>query len=247
MMKIRTLVSGAIALALVGVGTLATSAGAADPIDADVGGGVAGIQAVVYLESPTLLNPLVNEDFAEYSVVQGRAVIGKNGGSKAAHTVNQTVGPVSVKAISNTVSGKRNGNPFATARTILTGINIAGTKLGALDTTCTWSDAGGATGSTTVTDVNGNVNKPAPNSTTEIPGLGRLVLNEQYIDGRNVINEANDTILRQEVIYVFGAHLYLNVDAQEVFGAVDIILGFTSCDPIKLPNLSGLKLGSLST
>jgi len=241
-MKIRTLVSGAIALALVGAGTLATSATADPVIDADVGGGVAGIQAVVRLESSSLINALFDEDIFEYSVVQGRAAIGKNGGKKEVSTVNKTVGPVTVKALSGTVSGKRTGDPYATARTVLAGIDIAGTKIGVLDTTCTWDEAGGARGSTTVTDANGNVNKPAPNSTTEIPGLGTLVLNEQFIETTYIDGAAGPRFM--EVIYVFGAHLYLSVDAQELFGAVDVILGFTSCDPIKLPNLSGLKLFS---
>ncbi len=251
-MKFRTFITGALAIALAGAGAVVTTAHAADPVpDADVGGGVAGLQATIHVESHTLLQPVVHEDYAEYTVVQGRAVLGVNGGRREASIVNKTVGPVKVKALSGIISGNRRGTPYATAQTVLTGIDISGTKIGVLDTTCIWDEAGGPRGAVTVTDANGNANKPAPNSETVIPGLGTLVLNEQHIESHYIRdNHAPDPLFPyrfMQVIYVYGAHLYLEADAEEIWGTTDVILGFTSCDPVKLPSLSGLKLGTTST
>ncbi|MBA2609162.1 MAG: hypothetical protein H0U92_09505 [Actinobacteria bacterium] len=246
-MKLRSLITGAIALALVGVGSLHSPA-QADEFDADVGGGVATIQAVVKAGAPAVLRPVRNADYAQYTVTYGRTVLGSNGGRREASVLNKTVGPVSVKASSNVISGNRNGLPYATAQTVLTGINItgintAGIKLGVLDTSCTW-DRTGPRGETTVTDLNGKTNKPAKNSVKNIPGVGYVVFNEQYIQNHYVLDPATNTYKRFEVIFVYGAHLYLYGAAQAVYGTTDIILGFTSCDPVKLPSLSGLQFGS---
>jgi hypothetical protein len=250
-MKVRTLVTGAVALALAGAGALAPSARADDLVDADVGGGVAALQAAVEIGAPTILQPLKNEDYARYTVVYGRAVLGTNGGSREASAVNKAIGPVSIKAAYNKISGNRRGTPFATAQSTLLGVDINGTKLGTLDVSCTWDYAGGSRGTTVVTDVNGNKTTPEPSSTTEIPGLGKLVLNEQFIqNGEYVYDSRLDPSFPytfQEQIFVYGAHLRLDAAAADLYGTTDIILGFTSCDPVKLPSLSGLKLGSNAT
>ncbi len=250
-MKLRTLLSGAIALALVGAGTLATSATADEEvINADVGGGAAGIQAFLLADTPVL--NVVDQDYVEVTHVYPRVVLGKDGGNpQAKFAVNQTVGPVKVKSLYQKISGARNGKPaFATAQSLLKGIDIAGTKIGALDVVCTW-DRAGARGTTTVTDAAGTVYQPAPNTETVIPGIGVLVLNEQYFEG---VYQPDPTIpdgppnygerYFPSVIYVVGAHLFLYADVAETLGVVDIQLGVTSCDPVKLPPLSGLKLGS---
>ncbi|MEY2399249.1 MAG: hypothetical protein QOJ00_2423 [Actinomycetota bacterium] len=247
-MRIRTLITGAVATALVGAGLLATSAKAADdPFDANVGGGVAGIQATVNIYSPTIFNNVNNNDYATLTVVTPRVELGKNGGKKDASVVNKAVGPVSVKAISETIRGNRTGLPYATARSVLTGISIGATKIGALDVNCTW-DRDGARGSTTLVEANGTKNAPAPNTERVIPGLGTLVLNEQFIDDYYDENPPDSGVYTHyQVIYVYGAHLYLTADAQEIYNTADVILGFTSCDPVRLPSLSGLKLGQTST
>ena len=248
-MKFRGLLTGAVALALVATGSLMTSAHADDEvIDADVGGGVAGIVAEVEIGSTLFHDPL-DKDYATISVAVPRAVLPANGGSFTKGAANRTVGPVKVKALWEAISGSRTGVPaFATAQSILTGIEIGATKIRALDVTCTW-DLTGPRGATTVTDINGTQNSPAPNQPpTEIPGLGTLQFNEQFIEGHYIYHRELDDGTRfpyvfQETIFVYGAHLILNADASDHYGVADVILGFTSCDPTRLPPLSGIKLG----
>lgn len=257
-MKVRSLLTGAVAVTLLGVGFIATSARAEETIDADVGGGVAGIQAHLEIGSP-LFNYL-NKDFVEADIVTPRAVLDKDGHAASAGAANRTVGPVNVKAIYEQIRGNRAGHPsFATAESTLTGITIGTTKIQALDVTCTWErnrDQGGtsanpARGHTTVVEAGGVVRQPAPNTTRVIPGLGTLVLNEQYIESTSRRDPSLDTPTNPygyryfpQIIYVYGAHLYLDKAAQGQYGIVDIILGFTSCDPVQLPKLSTVKLGA---
>lgn len=251
-MRFRSLITGALALALAGAGTIATSANAADPepVDAEVGGGVAALQAKVEVGGDvvsTVLND--GNDYARYTLTYGRAVLGPNGGSREASALNKKIGPVTVRAAYNKISGNRRGTPFATAETNLLGVAINNIKFQALDVTCKWTYADGSSGSTTVIDVNGNATKPAPNTTREIPGLGTLVLNEQFVENSIYVSDPrlSPPYIYQDVLYVYGAHLHLFANAQAIYGVADVILGFTSCDPIKLPALSGLALGSNQT
>jgi hypothetical protein len=50
-------------------------------------------------------------------------------------------------------------------------------------------------------------------------------------------------------VYVIGAHLHLFSDLPPIDGYTydDIYLGFTSCDPFVLPNLTGLTRSTTST
>ena len=244
-MKIRKLITGAIALALVSVGAHATSAKADDDFDRDVGGGVAAIQAEGFLGSG-LLN-VVNKQGVDATVVYGRAVMGATGGNVTSKLLDTTVGPVSVKAAYENIHGNRSGLPqYAAGRSVLTGLTIGSAKLRALDVSCLW-DRSGASGSTTVVDANGTSSQPAINKTTVIPGLGTLVFNEQYV---NTLYKYDPTLAGPpyysfrpyQVIYVFGAHLYLEANAQQAYGVADVILGFTSCDPTTLPSITALKL-----
>ncbi|MEY2468880.1 MAG: hypothetical protein QOF21_1578 [Actinomycetota bacterium] len=249
-MKLRGLLTGALALALLGGGSVATTARADEaPIDADVGGGVAGIVAEVEIGS-TLFHDTLDKDYVTVSLVTPRAQLPASGGSFTKGAANKTVGPVKVKALWEAISGSRSGVPaFATGQSILTGVEIGATKIRALDVTCTW-DLTGPRGATTITEVNGTQNNPAPNQPpTEIPGLGTLQFNEQFIEGHYIYHRELDDgttwpYVWQETIFVYGAHLILNADASDHYGVVDVILGFTSCDPTRLPPLSGIKLGS---
>ena len=147
------MLSGAVALALLGAGVLASSARADEEVDADVGGGVAGIQATLTVESPTLFGDIDNND---YATVDGRVSAGRSAqGRRQPHAsaVNQKFGPIKVKSLFTKISGNRTGDPYAAGQSVLKGIEIAGTKLGALDVTCIW-DRSGPRGATTVTDLN---------------------------------------------------------------------------------------------
>jgi hypothetical protein len=93
-------------------------------------------------------------------------------------------------------------------------------------------------------NANGTPYEPAPNTVVPIPGVGSLTLNEQYTADLYRYNSTTGDYDVFKVIYVFGAHLRLLAEAEQLYGTADVIIGFTSCDPLVLPNLSGLKLGS---
>ena len=61
------------------------------------------------------------------------------------------------------------------------------------------------------------VQNPAPNTEVDLPGLGTLTLNEQYIDHTMFVSDptAEGGYRYAEVIYVFGAHLRLEQEAQD--------------------------------
>jgi hypothetical protein len=245
-------------LALAATGTLTTGARADDPTyEADVGGGAAGIMATVTLQS-YLLRDLGQQDYTELSVVNPRVVMGDHGGNYAAKAVRQRVGPALVTADEVTVKGNRFGTPYAEATSKLADVSFVNgalkgtTALGAIETHCRW-DRSGWVADTTITNVNGTKNTPAPNTVTEIPGLGKLTLNEQYVQSVPYLDAEGNYVrsptypnypyyLYAETVYVIGAHLHLFSDVAPINGYTydDIYLGFTSCDPFVLPNLSGL-------
>lgn len=250
-MKLRSFIASGVALGLIAAGAgLATTANAA-VVDADVGGAAAGIQAIVTAQNFSIFPRLLqNNDMVRLSLVTPRVELGRNGGTHTAAVVNQTVGPVNVRAMRATITGNRQGNPFAEASTSLTGVTIQGTDIRAIQTYCRWdADHETPVATTTIVGAGGTVQNPAPNTEVDLPGLGTLTLNEQYIDHTMFVSDptAEGGYRYAEVIYVFGAHLRLEQEAQDLYGAVDIVLGYTSCDPLVLPNLSGLKLLQTST
>lgn len=244
-MRIRRLIVllGAAALLTTGLQT----ARADEVVDYDVGGGVAAVQVVVRAQDYNLRSLLRGNDELNYSNAPNAVILPKNGGTKTKQISNRRVSNlVSVKNGFVTITGKRNGTPFAAGESLLTNVAIAGTDIRAIHTTCNWSYGKEPTGSVTITNANGQTYEPEPNTEVPIPGVGTLVLNEQFVDGVYIYNAAGQQ-LYQRVIYIYGARLHLESDATEALinqAESDIIVGFTSCDPITLPNLSGLKLVS---
>ena len=249
-MRIRRFGTIAGAMALLVAGTM-QSAHADEVVDYDVGGGVASLQVEVYAQDYTLLPPLLGgHDNLTFGRAVEAVIMGKNGRNTTKAVTNKKVGNlVSIKGGYVSIKGYRNGNPFAEGHTLLTGVTIQGTAIKAIETACLWKNGSDPTGSVLITDANGQTYEPAPNTEVPIPGVGTLYLNEQYIDGTYIYNNAGGSSY-QQVIYVYGARLHVESDVTESFinnAETDIILGFTSCDPIKLPNLSGLKLGTSSS
>ncbi len=267
LLKLRTLLAGAAALAAVTTGTFASTAQAVDDptYEADVGGGAAALVATVGVSSWNLYD-LGQKDNALLTVVTPSVTMGKNGGSFRKQVLAQNVAGVQVTAAQVAVKGNRFGTPYAEASTKLvnvsvTGGTLKGTKLfGAIETYCRW-DRAGWVASTTITDLNGDKFEPAPNTIIELPGLGQLYLNRQYLGYVPQLNadgsyqrDANGWPRYAETIFVMGAHLSTTLDSQNYdindpdFDNVnDVYLGFTSCDPLQLPPLSGLKLTQSST
>ena len=259
-MKSRLLIAAS-TLALLGSMVFVSAAHADDGLEADVGGGAAGIVGDVSLYSyPLSLLPRNDNrtDGVELVVSTPRVEMGKRGGSKSAQVLNKTALGLSVRVVSETIKGNRQGNPYAQASSSLVGIRgvsgkLAGFSLGAINVSCLWNRAG-ASGETVVTDVAGNVNKPAANEVHDLPGLGSITFNEQYTDLVPYLDAAGNYVpdtdgqpyyyLYSETLYVIGAHIHLDVplDVAEGGTVADVYLGFTSCDPLQLPPLSGVKL-----
>ncbi|MEY2417801.1 MAG: hypothetical protein QOG90_481 [Actinomycetota bacterium] len=259
-MKIRFLIAASSALALLTTGAFVSAAHGTDlPVDADVGGGAAGVVATLGLQSYDLSPLLQNNDTAELVVSTPRVVMGKNGGNASAGALTKVVAGLSVRAVSETVKGNRRGTPYAEASSTLADIRgttgaLAGVAISALTTHCRW-DTNGAHGETTLVDVNGNKTQPAVAETHELGDAGYIVFNEQYRDqiylkdaNGYYIPDGNGWYLFRETLYVVGARIHLNEPLVLVDGSTtqDIQLGFTSCDPLKLPPLSGLSLSQTS-
>ena len=233
----------------------------ADDVQADVGGGAAGVIADLTLQSwdlgPTLFK---GNDTADYVVSTPRVVMGKNGGNFSVGGTNRTVAGLAIHAVNERIKGNRHGTPFAEANSDLVDIHgttgaLAGVSIGALNVHCRW-DTTGATGETTVVDANGNKTQPAVGETHDLGDLGYITFNEQYTDtvylldanGNGILGPDGEYLYAQ-TLYVIGAHIHLfePLDFINGYAVQDIQLGFTSCDPLKLPPLTGVKLSQTST
>ncbi len=223
------------------------TARADEVVDYDVGGGVAALYVKVHAQDYRLrdLPGLKGNDTVTAGKAYDVVILGKNGGTKKLSIADRKVSNLaSAKAGFVTITGKRNGQPFANGESLLTGVNIKGTDIRAINTKCNWTNGQDPTGSVTITNANGQTYEPAPNTEIPIPGVGTLHLNEQFVDGEYIYNDAGGQSY-QQVIYIYGARLNVGGDVFDPLvnnAQTDIILGFTSCDPVKLPNLSGLKL-----
>lgn len=258
-MKVRSLLAAAAAVTTLATGLLTTGANANTDQGVDVGGGSAGIIATVGNQS-YFLRDLDRPDLVTYTVVRPSVVMGKNGGNKKSGPVNQRVGPVTAKVLPVTIKGNRFGTPFAEGTAAVTDVTIGTTKIGTISTYCRWDKDNGAVGHTIVTDVNGQQYRPAEDTAMPIPGVGTLYFNEQdthFIPKKNpdgsFARDATGQVIYFQVLYVVGARLLLDTDRIGDTNFIDakpileVQLAFTSCDPLVLPTIGGLKLLSSAT
>lgn len=251
-MKHRLLVTATLAVATVASSLFVSSARADDPvIDADVGGGVAPLIGVVGVGSPILYS-FGQPELYELTSADPQAVLPANGGTFTVSAVDQAVGPVHGRALYGTITGRRDGQPFAEATTSLADVTIGGLKLGTVTTHCRW-DTNRVVASTTI-QTGPITAKPSPNTRTVIPGLGTIVRNEQYVDTIYARDASGAYLHNPDGSYktyatkvVIGVDVYLNADLQQLYGYANVMIGFASCDPLQIPSLSGLKLSSPST
>jgi hypothetical protein len=257
------------ALALLGSMLFVSGVRADDVIiDTDVGGGAAGIVATLGVQSYDIAPLFRDNDIVEYTVSIPRVAMGRNGGNSTNKVTLVNQGALSVKAIVETVKGNRRGTPFAEASSTLTDVRftrgaLAGTALGTITSSCHWgrdnatvdNPYGTGVGSTTLIDVNGNKTQPAVNERHELGDSGYIVFNEQYTNDVFVTDEngylipdGHDYYIYSTTLYVIGAHIHLYEPLVLRDGSTtqDIQLGFSSCDPLKLPPLSGLSLSQSS-
>jgi hypothetical protein len=251
--KFRFLFAATSAVTLLATGTMVSAAHATDPtIDTDVGGFVAPITAVVGVDSDTLYD-LGQEQITELTVSQPQAVLPPDGGSFEASAVDQTVGPVHARALYGQISGHRSGSPFyADATTSLADVTVGALKLGTITTHCRW-DLNGSRAETSI-QAGPIITKPKPNTRTNVPGLGTIIRNEQYVDtvyamdsNGNYIRTPDGGYLSYLTKVVVGVHVHLNADLQVLYGYADLLLAYASCDPLVIPPLGGLKQFSPST
>jgi hypothetical protein len=232
------------------VATFVPSAHATD-IDTDVGGGVAPIIAVVGVGSDYLYD-LGQEETTELTIADPQAVLPPNGGSFKVAALDQQVGPVHARALSGSITGRRDGTPFADASTSVADVTVGSVKFGTVSTHCRW-DTNGATASTTI-QLGVIKTYPKANNGREIPGLGYVIENEQYVDtiyatdaNGNYIRNPDGSVQYYQTKVVVGLHVHLNPNLENLYSYSDLYIGFASCDPLSIPNLSGLKQFSPST
>jgi hypothetical protein len=156
-------------------------------------------------------------------------------------------GVLSAHALRGTTIGNLEGNPYAHSTAGVTELSIFKNKFRAVYSECTWNTKG-RTATTSIVDAAGHKYTPKVNTRVPLGALGYMVLNEQGIHQVRV-----DTGVAQ-VIYVYGIHVHLNVaDLFDLipnefgYGDTDIYVAFSSCDPLNIPSLSGLRVGSAST
>lgn len=232
----------AAASALLAAAVVTQSANATDDVDADVGGGAAAVQVIGAVSSRTL-SGLVGAERISYANSTPVVVLGPDGGASRRQIVDQRVGKVArVQGGSVSIIGNRRGTPFAQATTVLTGVTVQGTSIAGITTSCLWDRNNDGVGTTTIVNADGTSYSPEPNTVLDLVGIGSLTLNEQFFDTWPVYNAARGGYYDAQVINVYGAHLRLLPALADLYGMTDVILGFTSCDPVKLPNISGLKL-----
>jgi hypothetical protein len=235
-MGIRKLLSLAAALAMVMTGLFVGTAHAATtavPVDADVGGGATGLDS--YVAHVNQYGEVTNEtESASPSVT-----LDTNGGNTTKGLVNLNQAGVSVGVVRVHTDGKRTGDPFASSYAELARVSIPGVDIAAIRTSCNW-DIHGVTATTQIVTLAGITYTPAPGTTLNIPLLGKLVLNEQGTD--EVFDAAGNSQLTRWVIGVQLIKDVVHRDGSEDYR--ETAFGFSSCDPLVLPNLGSLlKLG----
>ena len=253
-MKHRLVVAATLAVATVASSLFMSSARADEPtIDTDVGGGVAPLIGVLGVGSPILYDFGLPET-TELTSADPQAVLPADGGTFTASAVDQAVGPVHARALYGTITGRRDGKPFAEATTSLADVSVGGLKLGTVTTHCRWDT--NRVFATTSIQTGPITAKPAPNTKTVIPGLGTIIRNEQYVN-RVYARDSNGNLIwvgpgqYDYLVYltkvVIGVDVYLNADLQALYGYANVMIGYASCDPLQIPSISGLKQFSPST
>ena len=205
-----------------------------------VGGGAAAVQITYYSQSQRdFLGRLLGED----TPLSLPFVVLPPAGSaqQSAQLAGQDVSGIGLHLLRATTEGYLTGNPYyAHSTASVADVAIPGTTIAAIRSECTW-DVNGARASSTIVYANGDVASPPVNTIVPLSGNSYLALNEQYTE--------IDPSTGAQVIYVYGAHLYHVRDGGRrnyAYRELDVRVAFSSCDPLNIPSLSGLKLKGIS-
>ena len=232
-------------LATVGLTGLTASPAAAD-VD-EVGGGAAGLVATV-ITNDSALFPVLSGDYNTIGmktfISEPRVRLPRGGsGPRTAVLGGADAGAVSAGALRVTTRGNLQGTPYAESSAGVADVIVPGLDVSGVRASCRWDEAHGATATTSIVKANGTVYTPAPNTVIELPGLGRAILNEQITSsfrGRGVISVH---ALRLDLDAVEVNHDFLGspYDYDDLDIYPDVIVGFASCDPLRIPPVSGLS------
>jgi hypothetical protein len=240
------------ALGAAGVlGSLGLSGITATPAAADVaevGGGAAGLVAIVEAQDYTLMDDLTGEpnaDTLKLTISEPRVRLPRRGsGPRTEVLVGADAAGVSTGAIRVTTRGNLQGTPYAESSAGVADVVVPGLDVSGVRASCRWDEAHGATATTSIVKANGTVYTPEPNTVIELPGIGRVHLNEQFLEtfeGRGVISVH---ALRLDLNPVSIDHDFLpdpySGDDLDLYN--DVVVGFASCDPLRIPPISGLKV-----
>ena len=205
-----------------------------------VGGGAAAVQITYYNQSErNFLGRVLGED----TPLSLPFVVLPPGGSsqQSAQLAGQDVSGIGLHLLRATTEGYLTGNPYyAHSTASVADVTIPGTTIAAIRSECTW-DVNGSRASSSIVYANGDIVSPPVNTIVPLNGYSYLALNEQYTD--------IDPSTGAQVIYVYGAHLYHVRDGGRrnyAYRELDVRVAFSSCDPLNIPSLSGLKLLGVS-
>jgi hypothetical protein len=196
-----------------------------------VGGGASTFEATIHSAgSLGSLQPVVVSDPNAVALPEGGSSTPITGSLLGLVPPVLAIQGVSFQAGYVSTVGTLEGPVHAQSSATVTGISISGSSIRTVHTECLWYERT-SSGSTTVVDALGQSFMPRPNTRVDIPG-GYIILNEQ--------EKRTDTVTGAEVITVKGAHVYMlrgGLGIQSV--SVDVALAFSSCDPIRIPSLTG--------
>jgi hypothetical protein len=240
-----------------GLAPAARAASTEPPDAAAVGGGAAGIEAVINIDNDFLFGTIGNSYDYGYELTESLPqVLLPEGGSATVlqkSLVGKDTPAVSAHLLKVTTTGNLRGLPYAASTASAADVRIQTTNIRAVRGECRW-DRSGATATTKIVDAAGKSYTPAPNTRVDLPGLGYAILNEQGTD----IDYNTGAV----TIWVKAVHVYLDARMGDLSqlddplsdidnfihswdgGSADIAVGFASCDPLNLPALSGLQLKS---
>lgn len=224
------------------VATFATSIGATasadegEPLVSAVGGGAAGIvSTTTRWHSPIERMLFPGQAGVELTISEPRVELPDEGHpGLSASVVDQTIANVRAEVVSVETHGNLYGTPFAQSTATITGLTLPGTDITGVEVTCTWDEANGARGQTRLVRAGGKVVYPPGGSKYNVPGLGKLTLNEK--------STRTDFRTGREVITVKGIVIDLSDDQLDAGVETELIIGWAACDPIRLPRISGLQV-----
>ena len=228
---------------------MAGLAGPAAPAHADaqeVGGGATGVTVQVFVGNP-IFGEIEDYRTGAMLTLSSPSVILPPGGSakKTKSALNFNQGGVKASALKVTTVGNLQGNPYAESSASVARLTIPGVDVSAARSDCRWDEANGISASSSVVTAGGEEYAPAPNTVEEIPG-GYVIFNEQGKDELFIGLDASGAPQFREVIWVNAVHAVIdtdeNLDPADSHVILDVVAGFSSCDPVKLPSLTGLGL-----